>query len=204
MIIEQLNNDNNNNLKGCPVLPSPPPSSSSSSSTADIITTTDNNNQSAVVSRVISNIYNTSNTSGTTPLSINGTSSKSLSIANKFISTTSLSSLLKLNKNNNNNSNNKKMSNNNSNNINNNNNLSSNSSSNTNTNTNTNNTNNNKLNLQQQITNGLFIRKEIQRFESVHPNIYSVYDLIDAISDFNLQQQIREHIVNIEGKLLFI
>lgn len=58
-----------------------------------------------------------------------------------------------------------------------------------------------KLNIQQQITNGLFIRKEIQRFESVHPNIYSVYDLIDSIGDFNLQQQIREHIVNIEGKL---
>ena len=56
-----------------------------------------------------------------------------------------------------------------------------------------------KLNLQQQITNGLFIRKEIQRFESVHPNIYTVYDLIDNIADFNLQQQLREHIVNIEG-----
>lgn len=56
-----------------------------------------------------------------------------------------------------------------------------------------------KLNIQQQISNGLFIRKEIQRFESVHPNIYSVYDLIDSIGDFNLQQQIREHIVNIEG-----
>jgi hypothetical protein len=57
-----------------------------------------------------------------------------------------------------------------------------------------------KLNIQQQITNSLFIRKEIQRFESVHPNIYSVYDLIDSINDFNLQHQIREHIVNIEGK----
>lgn len=57
-----------------------------------------------------------------------------------------------------------------------------------------------KLNLQQQITNGLFIRKEIQRFESVHPNIYTVYDLIDNIADFNLQQQLREHIVNIEGQ----
>ena len=59
---------------------------------------------------------------------------------------------------------------------------------------------NGRLNLQQQMTNGLFIRKEIQRFESVHPNIYAVYDLIDTIPDFNLQQQIREHIVNIEGK----
>lgn len=58
-----------------------------------------------------------------------------------------------------------------------------------------------KLNLQQQITNGLFIRKEIQRFESVHPNIYTVYDLVDSIADFNLQQQLREHIVNIEGMM---
>lgn len=59
-----------------------------------------------------------------------------------------------------------------------------------------------KSNIQQQMTNGLFIRKEIQRFESVHPNIYTVYDLIDAISDFNLQQQIREHIVNIEDSFV--
>ena len=59
-----------------------------------------------------------------------------------------------------------------------------------------------KFNLQQQMTNGLFIRKEIQRFESVHPNIYSVYDLIDNIPDFNLQQQIREHIVNIEDSFV--
>jgi Arf-GAP with GTPase, ANK repeat and PH domain-containing protein 1/3/4/5/6/9/11 len=50
--------------------------------------------------------------------------------------------------------------------------------------------------------NGIFIRKEIQRFESVHPNIYSIYDLIDSISDFNLQQQIREHIVNIEDSFV--
>ena len=57
-------------------------------------------------------------------------------------------------------------------------------------------------NFQQQITNGLFIRKEIQRFESVHPNIYSIYDLIDSISDHNLQQQIREHIVNIEDSFV--
>ena len=73
-------------------------------------------------------------------------------------------------------------------------------------NSNTNNGNTNpgvaKLNLQQHITNGLFIRKEIQRFESVHPNIYTVYDLVDNIADFNLQQQLREHIVNIEGNLL--
>ncbi len=62
---------------------------------------------------------------------------------------------------------------------------------------------NTKLNIQQQMTNGMFIKKEIQRFESVHPNIYSIYDLIDTITDFNLQQQIREHIVNIEGEYTF-
>ena len=59
-----------------------------------------------------------------------------------------------------------------------------------------------RINFQQQMTNGLFIRKEIQRFESVHPNIYSIYDLIDSISDHNLQQQIREHIVNIEDSFV--
>ena len=65
-----------------------------------------------------------------------------------------------------------------------------------------NNNNNNKINIQQTITNGLFIRKEIQRFESVHPNIYSIYDLIDTISDLNLQQQIKEHIVSIEDSFV--
>jgi Arf-GAP/GTPase/ANK repeat/PH domain-containing protein 1/3 len=65
------------------------------------------------------------------------------------------------------------------------------------------NENGSKVTTQQlQITNSLFIRKEIQRFESVHPNIYSIYDLIDSIGDFNLQQQIREHIVNIEDSFV--
>jgi hypothetical protein len=63
---------------------------------------------------------------------------------------------------------------------------------------------NTKLNVQQQVTNGMFIRKEIQRFESVHPNIYAVNDLIDTISDFNLQQQIREHILHIEGECAWV
>lgn len=63
-------------------------------------------------------------------------------------------------------------------------------------------TNNNKLTLQQQISNGLFIRKEIQRFESVHPNIYSLYELIESLPDFNLQQQIRDHVVNIEDSFV--
>lgn len=44
------------------------------------------------------------------------------------------------------------------------------------------------------------IRQEIQRFESVHPCIYSIYDLIDLIPDPILAQQIRENVVCIEGK----
>ena len=59
-----------------------------------------------------------------------------------------------------------------------------------------------KINFQQNINNGLFIRKEIQRFESVHPNIYSIYDLIDSISDLNLQQNIKDHIVSIEDSFV--
>ena len=43
------------------------------------------------------------------------------------------------------------------------------------------------------------INLEIQRFESVHPCIYAVYDLVDEISDAYLQNKIREHIVSIEG-----
>jgi len=45
------------------------------------------------------------------------------------------------------------------------------------------------------------IRQEIQRFESVHPSIYAIYDLIDGITDLSLQNQIRDHVVSIEGIL---
>lgn len=45
----------------------------------------------------------------------------------------------------------------------------------------------------------LAIRQEIQRFESVHPSIYAIYDLIDLISDTHVAKQIREHVVAIEG-----
>ena len=43
------------------------------------------------------------------------------------------------------------------------------------------------------------IRNEIQRFESVHPYIYELYDLIDKINDVQLQEELREHVVCIEG-----
>lgn len=52
--------------------------------------------------------------------------------------------------------------------------------------------------------NSLAIRQEIQRFESVHPSIYAIYDLIESIPDAILGQQIRDHVVCIEGKDLFL
>jgi Arf-GAP with GTPase, ANK repeat and PH domain-containing protein 1/3/4/5/6/9/11 len=46
------------------------------------------------------------------------------------------------------------------------------------------------------------IRQEIQRFESVHPSIYAIYELIEHISDFQIAQQIRDHIVCIEDSFV--
>ena len=57
--------------------------------------------------------------------------------------------------------------------------------------------------MQPYLSNSLAIRQEIQRFESVHPSIYAIYDLIEAIPDPLIQQQIREHVVCIEGEFLF-
>uniref|UniRef100_UPI00398EA762 arf-GAP with GTPase, ANK repeat and PH domain-containing protein 1 isoform X2 n=1 Tax=Pristiophorus japonicus TaxID=55135 RepID=UPI00398EA762 len=54
------------------------------------------------------------------------------------------------------------------------------------------------MNYQQQLANSAAIRAEIQRFESVHPNIYSIYDLLERIEDPILQNQIREHVISIE------
>jgi hypothetical protein len=43
------------------------------------------------------------------------------------------------------------------------------------------------------------IRQEIQRFESVHPSIYALYDLIEIVREPIVQQQMRDHVVSIEG-----
>ena len=51
------------------------------------------------------------------------------------------------------------------------------------------------------LNNSFAIRQEIQRFESVHPSIYAIYDLIDLIPDPEIAQQIRDHVVCIEGEL---
>lgn len=58
--------------------------------------------------------------------------------------------------------------------------------------------------MQPYLSNSLAIRQEIQRFESVHPSIYAIYDLIDAIPDHLIQQQIREHVVCIEGRFVSV
>lgn len=58
--------------------------------------------------------------------------------------------------------------------------------------------------MQPYATNPQAIRQEIQRFESVHPSIYAIYDLIESIPDPLIQQQIREHVVCIEGKWIYV
>lgn len=57
-----------------------------------------------------------------------------------------------------------------------------------------------QLAAQNMLNSQLAIRQEIQRFESVHPSIYAIYDLIDLIPDPQLSQSIRDHVVCIEGK----
>lgn len=42
------------------------------------------------------------------------------------------------------------------------------------------------------------IRAEIQRFESVHPCIYVLYELIDIVDDLSLQEQLREQVISVE------
>lgn len=61
---------------------------------------------------------------------------------------------------------------------------------------------NSRPHLQPFLSNSLAIRQEIQRFESVHPSIYAIYDLIDVIPDPLLAQQLREHVVCIEDSFV--
>lgn len=62
---------------------------------------------------------------------------------------------------------------------------------------------NSKSSIQTCINNSVAIRQEIQRFESVHPSIYAIYDLIELIPDAVVAQQIRDHVVCIEGMYSF-
>lgn len=52
-------------------------------------------------------------------------------------------------------------------------------------------------------SNSLAIRHEIHRFESVHPSIYAIYDLLELIGGTDghmIANRMREHVVCIEGK----
>ncbi|KAI8492434.1 GTPase activator [Branchiostoma belcheri] len=55
------------------------------------------------------------------------------------------------------------------------------------------------MNYQAEVSNSLAIRQEITRFESVHPNIYAIYDLLEQIDDPLLASRVRDHVVCIEG-----
>lgn len=58
---------------------------------------------------------------------------------------------------------------------------------------------NSRQQIQSFVNNSTAIRQEIQRFESVHPSIYAIYDLIELVPDALIAQQIRDHVVCIEG-----
>lgn len=60
----------------------------------------------------------------------------------------------------------------------------------------------NSRHTQPYLSSSLAIRQEIQRFESVHPSIYAIYDIIELIPDPVLAQQIREHVVCIEDSFV--
>lgn len=51
--------------------------------------------------------------------------------------------------------------------------------------------------------NCIAIRQEIQRFESVHPSIYAIYDILELYSDQVFTVPIKDHLLSIEGKLRF-
>ncbi|XP_071503314.1 arf-GAP with GTPase, ANK repeat and PH domain-containing protein 1-like [Diadema antillarum] len=53
-----------------------------------------------------------------------------------------------------------------------------------------------------ELLNSRAIREEIQRFESVHPHIYAIYDLLEQVEDPCLQDQLREHVVCIEDSFV--
>lgn len=61
---------------------------------------------------------------------------------------------------------------------------------------------NSRSHLHSFVNNSLAIREEIRRFESVHPSIYAIYDLIELIPDNLISQQIRDHVVCIEDSFV--
>lgn len=56
------------------------------------------------------------------------------------------------------------------------------------------------INYQQQLANSAAIRADIQRFQWVHHNVYSTCELLGCVEEPVLQNQIREHVIAIEGE----
>lgn len=54
-------------------------------------------------------------------------------------------------------------------------------------------------NIQTFLNHTIQIRHEIMRFQSVHPNIYAIYELLEELPE-SVAQKIRDHVVCIEGK----
>uniref|UniRef100_A0AAF5D3W3 Small ribosomal subunit protein RACK1 n=1 Tax=Strongyloides stercoralis TaxID=6248 RepID=A0AAF5D3W3_STRER len=46
------------------------------------------------------------------------------------------------------------------------------------------------------------IRNEIDRFESVHPCIYAIYDLLEFIPDLSTRAQLRDHMMTLEDSII--
>lgn len=44
------------------------------------------------------------------------------------------------------------------------------------------------------------IKQEIARFESVHPAIYAMYDLIESLADRRQAEMFRRQVASVEGK----
>ena len=44
------------------------------------------------------------------------------------------------------------------------------------------------------------IKQEIARFESVHPSIYAMYDLIEALADRRQAEMFRRQVASVEGR----
>ncbi|KAI5698587.1 hypothetical protein M8J75_009060 [Diaphorina citri] len=55
-------------------------------------------------------------------------------------------------------------------------------------------------NIQTFLNHTIQIRHEIMRFQSVHPNIYAIYELLDELPE-SVAQKIRDHVVCIEAEL---
>lgn len=48
------------------------------------------------------------------------------------------------------------------------------------------------------------IKQEIARFESVHPAIYAMYDLIESLTDRRQAEMFRRQVASVEGRFILL